>query len=270
MNKPDAGTTILIVDDEPLALYGAAGEVKAAFASARVEGFGSAGEALEFARSHPCDIALLDIEMPFGGVALGQELQKLYPDINIIFVTGYRDYYKDAMDMYASGYILKPLTREKLEKEFSHLRYPVGDKKPDRIWIQAFGDFQVFVDGVPIRFRYRKTNELMALLVDKKGALCSNERIVSTLWEDEAMFRNKNSYLRNLRQDLVGTLSSYGLEDILVVYKGEMGIIREKVSCDYYQWLKGNKSGDSVYRGEYMNQYSWAEETKGILESYPH
>ena len=268
MDRQKGKRNIVIVDDEPLALYGATGEVRSTFGWANVMGFDNAMEALEYAKEFTVDVALLDIEMPYGGVVLGHELQKLHPEVNIIFVTGYRDYYKDAMDMHASGYILKPLTREKLEKEFSHLRFPLENEQGRRIWIQTFGDFQLFIDDMPIRFRYRKTSELLAFLVDKKGALCSNERIVLTLWEDELESKNKNSYLRNLRQDLVGTLSKFGIEDILAIYKGEMGIIREKVSCDYYEWLKGNKRGDSIYRGEYMNQYSWAEETKGTLEAY--
>ncbi|MGL4282475.1 hypothetical protein [Eubacterium aggregans] len=45
-----------------------------------------------------------------------------------------------------------------------------------------------------------------------------------------------------------------------------MGIIVEQIQCDYYDWLAGKASGINAYRGEYMSQYSWGEETHGVLE----
>ena len=36
----------------------------------------------------------------------------------------------------------------------------------------------------------------------------------------------------------------------------------EKIDCDYFNYLK---SGKPEFIGEYMSQYSWAEETCGLL-----
>ena len=38
-----------------------------------------------------------------------------------------------------------------------------------------------------------------------------------------------------------------------------------KVDCDYYNFLKGDRSAINSYRGEYMTQYSWAEVTRSAL-----
>ena len=38
-----------------------------------------------------------------------------------------------------------------------------------------------------------------------------------------------------------------------------------KVDCDYYNYLRGDRSSANTYRGEYMTQYSWAEVTRSAL-----
>ena len=43
--------------------------------------------------------------------------------MNIIFVTGFSDYKGDAMDMKASGYIMKPVTKEKAAALFEDAPY---------------------------------------------------------------------------------------------------------------------------------------------------
>ena len=35
-----------------------------------------------------------------------------------------------------------------------------------------------------------------------------------------------------------------------------------RMSCDYYDYLR---TGHPEFRGEYMTQYSWADETCGLL-----
>lgn len=37
----------------------------------------------------------------------------------------------------------------------------------------------------------------------------------------------------------------------------------EAVECDYYDYLQGKHRED--FRGEYMQEYSWAEETVAML-----
>ncbi len=36
----------------------------------------------------------------------------------------------------------------------------------------------------------------------------------------------------------------------------------EKLDCDFYSYLK---TGKPEFRGEYMEQYIWAEDTRGLL-----
>ena len=58
-----------------------------------------------------------------------------------------------------------------------------------------------------------------------------------------------------------------GCRDVLIQRRGQMGILKEKVLCDYYDWQNGAVWALNAYRGEYMSQYSWSELTHGALES---
>jgi len=51
------------------------------------------------------------------GVEVAKKLKEINPKMNIIFVTGFSDYKGDAMDMKASGYIMKPVTAEEVKAE---------------------------------------------------------------------------------------------------------------------------------------------------------
>ena len=93
---------------------------------AQIFGFQSGAEALDFARGNRISVAFLDIELPGeNGVELAESLKDLYSRINIIFLTGHTEYTADALEIHCSGYILKPLTPEKIRKEIACLRFPV-------------------------------------------------------------------------------------------------------------------------------------------------
>ena len=80
-------------------------------------------EPIDEAAKNGCDVAFPDIHMRgMNGVEVAKELKKINPKMNIIFVTGFSEYTGDAMRLHASGYIMKPVTKEKVEAELSDLR----------------------------------------------------------------------------------------------------------------------------------------------------
>lgn len=253
---------ILVVDDEQLALEGAVSAVRQAAPDALVRGFTDAADALAYVESHKmCDIALLDVEMAgYNGVQLAQLLKQSNPSINIIFATGYSEYRDAAFELHASGYLLKPITAAKVKKELEDLRHPVLEQK--RIRVQCFGNFEVYLDGMPLRFKYERTKELLAYLVDRKGALCSNGELVEVLFGDD---KNHDAYLRSLRKDLLDTLSAGECGQVIVQQRGKLGILPAEIDCDYYDWCDG-KCPAGAYAREYMSQYSWGEYTNGVLQ----
>jgi hypothetical protein len=51
----------------------------------------------------------------------------------------------------------------------------------------------------------------------------------------------------------------------LVRSYGKIGLDTRRASCDYWDFLRGDPMAIRDWRGEYMDQYSWAEETKATL-----
>ncbi|MCR5603570.1 MAG: hypothetical protein K6G27_07705, partial [Lachnospiraceae bacterium] len=161
--------------------------------------------------------------------------------------------------LHVSGYLLKPVDGKDLQYELSDLRYSGASASKGRIFIQTFGDFEIFIDGTPITFKYSRTKEMVAILVNNRGAQTTNGEIIASLWEDDGDPEKKLSYLRNLRQDLQNTLKKYKLESIIQKQRGSMSIVPDRIECDLYEWLDKKKESKYQYIGDYMNQYSWPE-----------
>ena len=213
---------------------------------------------MEYVRTHPVNVVFLDLEMPeCHGITLAQRMKVLCPNINIIFATAYRDYFETAMDLRVSGYLLKPLKADRVTEELANLRYPVK-RYQSGMFIRAFGNFEVFFDGRPVLFRYSKTKELFAYLIDRRGALVSRDELVTILWGGET---ERSSYYKQVSKDLHDVLQSMHKEDALIKQRGSMGILMDHVDCDFFDWLKGLPEGLNAYCGEYMRQYDWAEQT---------
>lgn len=257
---------MIAVDDERLALKALIAAIKEAAPGSEVKAFLYAEDALEYAEENPVDVAFLDVEMAdISGVELARRLKNKNPDVNIIFATGFGEYRDSAFELHASGYLTKPITAEKVKKELSELRRPVSAHE-NRVRIQTFGNFQVFVDGKPIVFSRKKTKELFAFLVDRHGAFVTTEQIAATLWENESYdTKLKNNVTATVSQ-LRALLRDKGAEDILIKSRNNLALDVNKVSCDAYDLEKMEPMAVNSYLGEYMSEYSWAEFTAGRFE----
>ena len=249
---------VIVVDDERIVLAAETSVIKRTLADADVYSFQKVKDAVEFAEKNSVDIAFLDINIKgITGLQLAKKLQEYNPRINIVFCTGYSEYSLDAHDLYCSAYLLKPINDEKLKRALDNLRYPLSQKAKG-FKVKCFGNFEVYKDGAPVKFKHRRTKELLAYLIDRHGATVSTREMAAVIYEDA----NKESNIRNLRADLNNTLEQFGLSDLLVHIGGDVGINVEKIDCDYYDYLNGNKE---LFHGEYMAQYSFAEKTMGWL-----
>ncbi|WP_044913331.1 response regulator [Butyrivibrio sp. WCE2006] len=225
--------------------------------------------ALAKAREEEIDVAILDVNMPeLDGINLGRYLEELHPFINLIYLTEHTDKAYDAMKIHASGFIKKPGSDSEVKNELQMLRYPELRKKYKRVFAQTFGNFEFFVDGEPIEFKYKRTKEIVALLISNKGAQTTNGEIIASLWEDDGDPDRKMSYLCNLRQDLQNTFKKYKLDGIILKQRGSMAIAKDKIECDLYDYLEKGKDSKYKYNGEYMNQYSWSEYYIADLDEY--
>lgn len=254
---------VMAVDDERIALELLMRAVLYYDEDISLHTFRDPYKALEFLKKQPVDVAFVDVQM-FGmnGVELAEKMMAACPRINIIFTTGYSDYMEEAFNLHVSGYILKPITAEKVRHELDHLRYAVESEKEVRtnVRVRCFGNFELYINGEVPSFKYSKTRELLAYLVDRKGSSCTSAEITAVLWEGV----NHDSYLRNLRKDLMDTLAAAGCENLVRSVNGRMNIQVDQFECDYYNWLRDHST--VKYTGEYMNQYSWAEATNAYID----
>lgn len=249
---------VIVVDDERIVLAAETAAVKRALPDAKVHSFQKINDAIDFAEKNSVSVAFLDINIKgITGLQLAKKLQEYNPKINVIFCTGYSEYSLDAHDLYCSAYLMKPINDEKIKKALENLRHPLS-KKVKGFRVECFGNFEVYKDGVPIKFKHKRTKELFAYLIDRHGATVSTKEMAAVLYEDE----NKESSIRNLRADLNNTFERLGLSDLLIHNGGDVGVNVEKINCDYYDYLDGEKG---LFHGEYMSQYSFAEKTMGWL-----
>jgi serine/threonine protein kinase len=136
---------------------------------------------------------------------------------------------------------------------------------PNRLKVQCFGSFEVFWQGEPLKFARRQTKELLAYLVDRRGAFCAMEDVISALWGDVDDMKNAKHRVRNYISDLRETLKEIDMEDVLIRRTNNIAIRTELLDCDYYRMLEGDMAAVNAFRGEYMTNYSWAELTAGNL-----
>lgn len=253
---------IYALDDELILLDALEKAVAEAEPTAEIHSFSRAKLALkELAENdiHP-DVAFLDIEMPgMTGLELAKCIKEHSPKTNIVFVTGFSQYALEAHTLRPSGYVMKPVSAEKIREELDDLRHPIEYQSGKRIRVQCFGSFEVFADGFPLHFKYGQTKELFAYLVDRKGASSTMGAVMGILWEDKLYSQSQRSHLRNLIADLRATLKVYGAETAVIKRRNEISIDPSKIDCDYYRFLQGDLSAINLYYGEYMSQYSWAE-----------
>ena len=257
---------IYAVDDEPNMLYLLHEAIAEAAPDAEILDFFLAVDALAYMKANNSlpDVVFSDIQMPgINGMDFAVKLKALSPQTKLIFVTGY-DYAMDAYRLHVSGYILKPVEAERIREELEIL-FPKNPEAVNRLKIQCFGTFEVFWQNQPLAFARKQTKELLAYLVDRRGALCSSDDIIAALWEDSLDFRNAKHRVWNLTSDLRTTLKTIGMENVLITRGKQLAVRMDLLDCDYYKMLSGDLSVNNTFRGEYMEQYSWAEPTKANL-----
>ena len=199
---------------------------------------------------------------------LATKVIKNNPVINIIFMSKTKEYCYDAFRIHASGYILKPITKEELKDNLDHLRFQLTNNT-NRVRVECFGKFEIYVDEKPVKFGRNKTKELLAYLIDRNGTMCNNEDLLSILWPDDEPTESLKQQVRNLIYDLNKSLKRLNVENIIIRQNNLIGIDKNKIECDYYNFQVGDPKALQSFRGEYMTQYSdWSYYMECNLQKY--
>ena len=251
----------IAVDDEVLMLGALVAAIEASPDITEVTRFSNCNEALDFVKENQIDVAFLDINMRgMGGLALAENILAARPNCKIVFCTGYEEYAIPAFKLHASGYLMKPISAEDVQAEINNIK---GVKEKEKlIKVKCFGNFEVYFKEEKLVFKRVKTKELFAFLIDRKGAGLTAKEICVALFPDDTDDVKNSAYLRQLVLDMKATLKAVGAENVFRHEKPCYRIDTSLIECDYLSYLEGGKP---EFHGEYMMQYSWAEDTCATL-----
>ena len=231
---------LICVDDEQLIVEDTAAFCRTLPRITEVLGFTSPLDALEWLKGDHADLAVL------------------------IFLTAFPEHALDAFAVHATGYLLKPVNREKLAAEVAYALS--GKQGGAHITARTFGNFDLFVDGDPVTFRQAKCKELLAYLVDRQGGSVTRAEAFAILWEDRMYDRPMQKQLDVIIRSLRETLEEHHIGWIFELKRGTLRVIPEKISCDAWRFFSGDVDAVNEYQGEYMNTYSWANMREAYLD----
>lgn len=129
--KCEESPHIIIVDDEKPILSDSLTVLDEVMPDATIRGFIWPRKAIEYARMNQVALAVLDIELgTASGLDLCQTLLEINPRTNIVYLTAFPDYALPAWESKACGFMVKPLTPEKVHMQLEKLRYPFFPQSP--------------------------------------------------------------------------------------------------------------------------------------------
>lgn len=143
------------------------------------------------------DILLLDVEMPeISGIELAKTVRKENQTVQIIFITGYYEYFSDGFDVSALHYLIKPVDADKLfvvlDRAVSHL----ADRERAVLISTAEGEFKIPLANI-LYLEAQKVYVVVHTVTDDYRM-----RIALTKFEkqlDRTFFKIHRSYVVNLK-----------------------------------------------------------------------
>lgn len=119
MNRP----TVLVADDEAGSRSTVINFLKERFDCQFFEA-ADGEEAVNFVKTNPCDIMILDIKMPKkGGIAVIKESKEIDPKIDILVISAWAsdDVSQEAVEAGANDYLAKPIDLKVVAMKFSDI-----------------------------------------------------------------------------------------------------------------------------------------------------
>ena len=277
---------VIAVDDEQNALNRFERLISQESRLSLLSTFTKPADAVEFVKTNHVDIAFLDIEMPgMTGLELAEVLMDSNPYIEIVFVTAYNQYALEAFRAHATGYLLKPLSREDFTAQIDIMEKKLQKEhkvKEDRLYVSCLGSFSIRKspdEGENIRFRTSKAEELLAFLIHSEGRPRSKDMILDNLWPDADLDKAANNF-RVTCTYIRSTLADIGYVDVLIRDHDDYSVNLLKINCDYIEFrkkvsnieslsLEDAQAAVNLYKGPYLENrfYDWAEDARGWLEN---
>ena len=147
---------ILVVDDHPLIVEDISDELENIVPYADIMGTSNSLEVEGLCDKYHFDVIFMDIDMPgINGLSLAEKILTKYPRTNIIYITGHEKYALDSYKTWASAFLVKPVSTQRLKDAMNNLRFPVSDITDKIIREQYSGNAAI---GARIRLYRQKRN----------------------------------------------------------------------------------------------------------------
>lgn len=208
---------------------------------ARADGFTVIGEAtnggelMEMYHDLKPQVVFLDVDMPvMNGVECANRIEDEDPSCILIFATGHEEYRRDAFDVYAFDYLVKPFRMERVLETLSRIRdrmsalkkRPALAKEEPQSKPRTVGrmmlkhrDGVTFVNMADIVLIQREERATVIYTVDGSGYATSDTLAETAEKLDPAIFfRSHRSYIINL--NYIHDITPYGRWTYVVRLKG--------------------------------------------------
>lgn len=225
--------------------------------------FSDVQSAMEYLTCQVVDVAFLNVGTP-AELTWAQAIKDGFPMCHIVFIAADGKYALDAWQVDAIGYIMKPYSADDLRKALAKAAR-IRPTPRHAVEICTIPSFSVSVDGRPLHLSRPKTRELLALLVDRGARGLTSGEGIAYLWPERPNDSNTHALFRMTYKRLTDALEKAGISHIIASEDNHRFLRTDQVECDLYRILSGDRKAAQHYGGQYMQEYSWAEDRNGQL-----
>ncbi len=186
---------------------------------------------IEKVEEQPPDVVFLDVDMPgMDGLDASREIADLQPKVFIIFATAYPQYTRQAFEVYAFDYLVKPFKPDRIRKTMERIKGLLLERKrvavtepsqrPEhqdttkkKLMVQ-YRRHKVFVNLADIVLITREARKTVVYTVDKKFKISESLGELEEKLDGSMFIRCHQSFIVNL--DMITEIIPWGQKSYLV------------------------------------------------------
>lgn len=222
---------------------------------------------LEYVKNYVVETIFIDIPLEDEDVfLLIKKVREVNSRMVITAILGDDRYFSKALQLKVDYFLTAAYKKEDVLDAVERARCLVWRQKK-RVYFRTFGRFDLFIDGKAIHIKNAKAKELLALCIDHRGGIVTMDEAVDKLWENRAYDDKVKNLYRRAIMDIREILKRYHAEHVFFIGRGVCGINYAEVECDYFYFVENRMKGShtELFLGDYLCEYSWAEETVARL-----
>lgn len=232
---------VAIIDDEQLAVDNLS-YILSEFKDIEVVGrFTDSLHLLKFLQGNKVHLIFMDIEMPeISGLELAEQVTAIDKDIEVVFATAYNQYAIKAFEVNAIDYILKPLSKPRIERTIEKIKGRIAHKltkevEVPKVFIKCLGGYDIYINGEVVPFKVSKAKEILAYLINANGKSLGWMTIADDIWPDSYDDKKLMNNFHVASHALRTFLNENNISDIFDYSRNLYRIDSTKFDCDFIQ-----------------------------------